>query len=274
MSIIERALATSNRDRDAETETAKPVQQRAELKQVDPVDYSRLMASNLLRISTENARTLAQFRRIKRPLLLNAFGELAQPGSNIVLVTSASAGAGKSFTAANLAYSLSRERDLSVLLVDADNTKASLTKAMELSGQPGFFDALDNSSYLLESVLRNTDVPSLDIMPTGSHHRDSEEILASRVARERLLQLAKKGPRRIILLDAPPVLPSPDALALARLSGQIVLVVSAGKTEHESLAHTIELLGQDKPLGLVLNRAPMSRLLPGYQDESYSYYGD
>jgi receptor protein-tyrosine kinase len=74
-------------------------------------------------------RTTEEFRRIKRPLLMNIRGEGASvvPNANMIMVTSSIAGEGKTFTSINLAMSIAMEMDRTVLLVDADVAKPDVT---------------------------------------------------------------------------------------------------------------------------------------------------
>ena len=75
-----------------------------------------------------------EYRRIKRPLLANAFGKtsaLVEHG-NLMLVTSTVPGEGKTHTAANLALSIAQEKDHTVLLVDCDVNKQGISRLLRV----------------------------------------------------------------------------------------------------------------------------------------------
>ena len=78
-----------------------------------------------------------QYRRIKRPLIEKAMREAAtRSESRIVMITSALPGDGKTFTSINLALSMAAERDVSVLLIDADVAKRHISTMFGLAEQP------------------------------------------------------------------------------------------------------------------------------------------
>ncbi len=278
MSIIERAIESrgdSQRQAQPKAPGNRPAaRQLAEKWQRtnQSVNFDALRDAGLLADGKDGQRITDQLRRIKRPILQNAFGELAHSNGNIIMVTSASPGAGKTFTSIHLAQTLSMDRDRSVLLIDADNTKGTLTSALGLNDEPGLFDALDVSLNSLEQIILPTELPGLKFIPTGRRHFQSEEILTSRHANTALRNLGRNDPHRIIVLDAPPVLPSPDAQALSEIAGQVLLVVAAGETDQDSLKRTVELLDDGKPIGIVLNQAPVNSWLPDYRGEGYAAY--
>jgi len=99
----------------------RPEFPRKTLKQV-ALDFERLDSAGIITPESTNTALLEQFRIIKRPLLRNAApGSVNRvPNGNLLLVTSAVAGEGKTYTAINLAMSIATELDRTVLLVDAD----------------------------------------------------------------------------------------------------------------------------------------------------------
>ena len=86
-----------------------------------------------------------------------------------------------------------------------------------------------------------------------------------------LTRLTTRDPRRIVLLDSPPLLLSSESRALVEIAGQVVLVVRAGGTPRRAVQEAIGYVGDDKPLGLVLNQSQMA-LSEGYY--GYGSYGD
>ena len=91
------------------------------------------------------------FRVIKRPLLANTQLEPAQGtnNANLIMVTSAVPGEGKTFVAINLAVSMAMELDRTVLLVDADVSRPSVLSRLGLPQSPGFLDVLTDASIKL-----------------------------------------------------------------------------------------------------------------------------
>ena len=215
-----------------------------------------------------------EFRRIKRPLLDNVIKHAGNAGDhmNVIMVASGLPGAGKTFCAVNLAASISLERELNVLLIDADVAKPHISTAFGLADRDGLIDILDDESRSIEEVLVRTDLNDIQVLPAGRKHSQSTELLASNRMEELIDDLATRYPDRIIILDSPPLLITSEAQALAQQVGQIALVVETGKTGHQNLTDTLETLDDSKPINVILNKS-MYTQSGGYYGGGYGYYG-
>jgi len=222
----------------------------------ESVAFLRLLSGRYLVTESADRNVYEQFRRLKRPLLRCAFGPLAETGTQVVMITSALQGAGKTFVAGNLAHVLAMEKDRSVLLIDTDNANPTLTRQLGLLGRPGLFDVINDAGMTLEQAICRTDVPGLYVLPAGRSAPDSLERLNSDRCREVLEEILSNHPGGIVILDAPPLLVTSDAPAVAGLAGQFLMVVEAGETSRSSVCKALELLDERKPIGLILNRAP------------------
>lgn len=234
------------------------------------VPFPRIEAGGSLVTEVADPKVYEQFRRLKRPLLQCAFGPLATPGTQTVMITSPLQSAGKTFISSNLAYALALEKDRNVLLIDTDNANPTLTRQMGLTGRPGLYDLISDTALTLEQVVCRTDVPGLWLLPSGKTAPDSLELLNSHRCREIFQQLAERDPHGVILLDAPPLLITNEAPAVTALAGQFLLVVEAGTTPKSSVMRSLELLDTTKPVGLVLNKAHGYGELGSYYP-TYSY---
>ncbi|MEQ1800513.1 MAG: AAA family ATPase [Gammaproteobacteria bacterium] len=237
-----------------------------------PAAFAPLVANGFLQLEPGDPASRAELRHLKRSILQCAFGPLAEAGANVVMITSAMPGAGKTFLSANLAQALAMERDRTTLLIDADDTRATMSRALGLHGEPGFFDLMHDPKLQLESCLYRSDVPGLDFVPAGSRFDDSLELLTSNRARDLVHGLANENRNRLVVIDCPPLLGTPNAVALSALAGQILVVVEAGETSQPTISQALELLNRDKPIGLVLNKVPRAPLLTLAHGSYYYYY--
>lgn len=198
-----------------------------------------------------------QFREIKRPLIAHAFGKRATqvPDGNLMMISSALAGEGKTFTSINLALSMAQEQDYSVLLVDADVVNPRVSEVFGAPDAPGLLDVLDNRALDPESVILPTDVERLSIMTAGKSRPNATELLASSRMDEVAMVLRSSTTGRIVLFDSPPLLLTSESKILASIAGQIIVVVRAEETEHNVVLNAIDTLGEDKAVSLVLNQA-------------------
>jgi protein-tyrosine kinase len=219
------------------------------------VDQDQLRRKGL--ITPEGARTAntENFRRIKRQILVNVGKSKADAPANLVLVTSALPGEGKTYCAINLAISIALEMDRTVLLVDADVAKPSVPQMLGLKVERGLMEVLSDGRIELADVLCKTDIGKLTFLPAGTSHHHATELLASDAMRVLLRDMAERYPDRIIIFDSPPLLAASEAAVLASQMGQIVLVVEAGKTSEAVLMAALERIESSNITGLVLNKA-------------------
>jgi len=235
------------------------------------LDLARLREQGYLTPEEADGPLAEQYRIIKRPLLMNAFGRGAVPieGGNLIMVTSSVPGEGKTFTALNLAMSMAMELDHTVLLVDTDVVKPSLTELLGLKGRPGLTDVLAGGEVGLGEVIVRTNVPKLRVIPAGCG-RASTELLASQAMRDLVQELAERYPDRVVVFDSPPLLVASQASVLTYLVGQVVVVVEAGRTPQPVVKEALALVDSSKAVGLVLNKSH-ERVAGDYQ---YYAYGE
>ena len=217
------------------------------------VDFNRLRTADYLPEPGQERRFAEYLHRIKRPLVDRALGADSAPDSRMIMLSSALPGDGKTFIVLNLALSMARERDISVLLIDGDLPKAQLTQVLNLRDQPGLLDTLKDDRLDVESLVFDTDVPNLEILPAGTPSEGAAELVASARMRDIATRLVTCNSRRLVLFDSPPLLVSSEARALLPIPGQIVLVARAGHTPRRSIADAVAQVERKKLQGLVLN---------------------
>ena len=199
-----------------------------------------------------------EYRQIKRPLIAHAFGKRADKiqDDHLILVTSAIAGEGKTFTCINLALSLAREQDRSVLLIDADLVKSHITRLFGAEDRLGLLDLLEkDSGFDLDDVILSTDIEGLSVMTSGAMRTHSSELLASERMESVIRALNSQAENRIVLFDSSPLLMTSEAKILTSLVGQVVLVVAAEQTPQQAVFDAIATIDEGKAVNLVLNQA-------------------
>ena len=235
------------------------------------VDRDHLRRQRMITPDGERTPIAESFRRIKRRILANVAHPKAGAPANLVLVTSALAGEGKTFCAINLAISIALEMDRTVLLVDADVAKPSIPQALGVEAEKGLMDVLLDRRIDLAEVLCKTDIDKLTILPAGTAHQHATELLASDAMRVLLQEMAERHRGRIIIFDSPPLLVASEAGVLASRMGQIVMVVEAGKTSEAALKDALGRIESSNVAGLLLNKGEGPGL--GYSYGGYGYGG-
>jgi protein-tyrosine kinase len=229
-------------------------------------EASALREAGLLSPSYEGFKLAREYRHIKRPLIARAFGRgtVRLPKGYLIMVASAVSGEGKSFTAVNLALSLSLEKDLRVLLVDADVVKPQISRVLGLSHAPGLLDVLRDQDLDVERVIRPTNIATLSVLPAGKASAEATELLASHRMEQVVTTLGEHDGQRIVLFDSPPLLQTNESQALAQLVGQVVVVVQAQSTPQPMLLDALEILKDHPGVSLVLNRTQHPMGTPNY----------
>lgn len=236
------------------------------------LDLNAIAAAGIITPNTPRSRLSDEYRVIKRPLIDNAMGKgaAAIANANLVMVTSALPGEGKTFTAINLAMSIAAELDNTVMLVDADVARPSMLSMLGLPPAPGFLDVLLDDSVNLSTVLLKTNIEKLTILPSGTQHPRATELLASDAMNRLLADMANRYSDRVIIFDSPPLLATTESRVLATHMGQIVMVVQAERTLHGEVKQALATIEACPVKLMVLNRA-RSVSADGY---GYSYgYG-
>lgn len=220
------------------------------------LDRNKLRQQNI--VTPEDARTAISenFRRIKRHLLGNVTNPNGAQKTNLVMITSALPGEGKTFCAVNLAISIAMEMDHTVLLVDADVARPSIASVLGIENvmNKGLMDVLRAPDMDLGEVLYKTDIEKLSLIPAGEWHSRATEVLASEKMRQLLADMAQRYQDRVIIFDSPPLLAASEAAALAAQMGQILVVVEAGRTTEATLKEALSRIESNNVLGVMLNK--------------------
>ena len=226
------------------------------------LDYQALAKMGYVVPDNDNKQIAEEYRVIKRPIVMNAFGKGAAPipHGNLVSIASSLPSEGKTFTALNLGLSISSEMDSTVLLIDGDVIKSSLTKLIGAESRRGLIDLLEDPNCKVSDVILDTQNPKLKIIPAGTNSAHSTELLASKAMERLLTEFADRYKDRIILFDSPPMLATSEASVLNHLMGQVVMVVEAGNTPVDAIKDSLSKLDADKAIGLVLNKSRTSKV--------------
>lgn len=273
MSTIEKAmgkLAQQAQAKEKPAESAVEKQQTGEVnspsasasvkdKPVLQIDSAVLKRLGMLSdIRSRETRVLSdEYRSIKRKLLKNAFepGLIPQNKSNLIMVTSANPGEGKTFTSINLALSLALEKDKTVLLIDSDVLKPTVSKTLGIGQHMGLMEYLLGQTDDVADVIYHTNIPNLRIMPAGMPHHLSNELLASEKMRALTEELNSRYSDRVVLFDSPPVLGVNETVVLSNFVGQAVVVVEQDKTKLAAVKTAVLQFSEELAIGYVMNKA-------------------
>jgi exopolysaccharide/PEP-CTERM locus tyrosine autokinase len=232
------------------------------------IDLEGLKARGFVTPDAPTTQIADEFRLVKRPIIQNAMGRGGRKirDGNLVMVASAIAGEGKTFTAVNLAISIAMEYDNTVLLVDGDVAKPALPKLLGVPESPGLLDLLTSDTLDVSDALVKTNIEKLSVLPAGTSHRRSTELLASEQMARLLQELATRYTDRIVIFDSPPILRTTESRELASHMGQIVMVVAAESTSRNVVNQALAAIETCDLVMMLLNKASTS------EAGAYGYY--
>ena len=207
---------------------------------------------------------LENFRIIRNNLGLSSD---KTKGSQVIMVTSARPGEGKTSLAANLAWSFHTMGE-KTLLVDCDLRRGRIAAVTHTSNIKGLSMLLTDRASAKDCILE-TDCPGLDVITRGPIISGATELLCQEKFQELVAQWRTQYDR--VILDTPPVLGLGETSGLQRVTDGVILVVRAHKTRSKDVSDAADMLHRAGAtiLGLVLNAVDLSKMANHY---NYYYY--
>lgn len=200
------------------------------------------------------------------------FSNIDQPPQTI-MVTSSTAGEGKTTLAANLAASFAQMGP--TLLIEADLRRPRIAGIFDIDNGLGLTDLIVSPDKARACLVKPRDGLDLHVLPAGSSLPNPLEFLASD-AFGRLLEVLHKRFAHIIV-DAPPLLPVSDSIVMSRRMDAVVVAVRADHTNDRMAKEAVKRLraAHITPVGVVLTQANIKRMADfgGNYYADYSYYG-
>lgn len=251
---------------------AMPVSANAPSLLVSPViSLEAMEQAGMVLARNARSRISEEYRivigRILRALRADSPGNGAQ---NVLMITSARPGEGKSFSALNLAGSIAQHGNDKVLLVDLDAKLRPLSAQLGVGDRIGFQDLVTNPSLRPEDLILQTALDNLSFLPVGTRMSGGVDSNATRPIPPTVTRLARRFPKHVIVLDAPPCLSTSDPHTIAPHVGQVLMVVEAERTQRSEVEAAIDLIRVCPTITILLNKV---RLTTSYTFGAYDYYG-
>jgi capsular exopolysaccharide synthesis family protein len=196
--------------------------------------------------------------------------ELASANPKVILITSALPGEGKS-TAAMLLAASSASSGKKTILLDCDLRQQSTSQAFLNERQPGLSELLRDKAELMDVITKDR-ATKTHLIPAGSMVPNAADLFMSQRMRDLIAEL--RGQFDYIVMDAAPLLPVVDALALATVADKILIIVEWGMTSRASISEVFKILRPEahRVGGVVLNKVDFHQLR-GYGYPGGYYYG-
>ncbi len=192
-----------------------------------------------------------------------------EDGCQVIMVTSAVPGEGKTTVCYNLARALAASGDR-VLLVDADLRKPRIHRVVKSKNVRGLTSIVLGERDLKDVIRSVADIPKMDIVTSGPLPPNPPELF-SKPSFRRMLERAREE-YSWVLLDTPPIASVTDAVICSHAADMVVMIVEYGATKRKIVQEAMRQLarGGARVVGAVLNKVSMER--DHYYTSYYSSY--
>lgn len=229
---------------------------------------ARNPADDLVSYLSPKSTASEAYRGIRTSILFSS----AEQAPQVLIISSSGPREGKTITSANIAITMAQAGNR-VVILDCDMRRPRVHKIFSLSRDRGMSNLLVGNDEL-DNILIRTDIPNLDVIPSGPIPPNPSEVLSS----QRMADLIEvlRGRYDRIIIDTPPITAVTDAVILSKVVDGVVLIVRAGVAHRELVRNAVEQLRQVNAhiLGAVLNGVDMGRDSYYYYQYYYYYYGE
>jgi succinoglycan biosynthesis transport protein ExoP len=237
---------------------AIPVVQRRELRGMRCDGFARAVIDEPLSQLSESVHAMRIGLEISN----------AQGAPKVIMVTSPLPSEGKS-TAATMLGASSAMSGRKTVLVDCDLRHQSISESLEKKN-PGLSELLRGTIDLTTAIDKHP-VADIDVISAGSIVRNPADLLMSHAMREIVAQLRERYD--YVVMDASPLLPVVDALALATMVDKILIIVEWSRTPRASISEAFKILRpeQERIAGIVLNKVDLKQMRGYRYGRGYHY---
>lgn len=226
---------------------------------IDNISYSQTRVKDVSQAHLEDNRIIAGIYRnsqsaMFRMLRTQVLQKMRTNDWQTLAVTSPTSNEGKSVVASNLAVAIAMELNQTVMLVDMDLRKPSLSRYFDLEAKMGLADYLQKDIEL-KDVLVNPGIKRMVVLPGVGRAEDSAELLSSPKMANLVQDLKAQYDSRLIIFDVPPVLQTDDVLLASNYFDSALLVLEDGANRESDIIRTLQLLDDTNLIGTVLNKA-------------------
>ena len=248
------------RDRHRTRKRVGPVPVGRGYRASDKINYLRAEHVPLNKAVLRQNRVLtghepAVFRESYQLLRTQILQRLEENHWNTLAVTSPCASEGRTLTAINLAISMAREIDYTVVLVDANLRHSVLLDYLGVPERRGLGNYLTEDILIEELLIQPYYLEDLVVLPGGQAVENSAELLNSSKMTRLVSDMKSATDKCIIIFDVPPVLGTAETLAFSAQVDAALLVIEDGVTNRKDVARAVDLLSNTNVVGTVLNKS-------------------
>jgi capsular exopolysaccharide synthesis family protein len=227
----------------------------------EPLDTNHLETSRI--VAHDPSGASGRYYDMLRTQILQ---EMDKKSWQFLAVTSPTAGCGKSVTACNLALSVARLSERSVLLVDLDLRRPAIASYLGLGRTDGVLDVLEGRTTLSSAVIEASVGPNAFFVLPGSVSTSSSEWMASQTMGTMLQAIKRDFRACVVIFDLPPLLLGDDVISILPRMDATILVTAVGSTSNSDIQECQKHFKRNPVVRVVVNKATEKI------DSYYGYY--
>lgn len=216
--------------------------------EVDQFSEDELEKLKVINTRKHNVQTLNIFRGLRTQLL-----HKSNKSNFVCMVSSICPSGGASFVAVNLASIFALDKLKTSMVIDANLYSPSLDDLILGEASAGLTDYLSGGDLQIKDVVYATGIPRMRAIPIGGNSEGAAEYFSSEKMNEFISEVKERYSDRFIFIDGPPVLESSEARILTDIADMVVLVVPHGRVTMAQIESSIQVIGNDKLVGLIYN---------------------
>ncbi len=255
------SISRKSSNRSSDTEKLRPIEYTESIRH--EVSGQALIRNRV--IAQEKRHAFADAYRMMRTQILS---KLRKNNWCSIGVSSAGPHQGKSLTSTNLAISIARNVNHTVLLADFDLRRPNIRNLFNYEGEYGLIDCI-RDDLPLEEALFTPAMDGLVVLPGGKPIDESSEVLGTPKVRRLIEEMKDRYKNRIIIFDLPPMLVTDDVFEILPNIESLVFVVEEGKTKREEVSRCMDLLKGHNVIGTILNKSRDKTSSYGYNTPYY-----
>lgn len=215
------------------------------------LDSKQLSELKIISPDMGDSRIANTYRDLRTKLLHKSQGK-----NFITMITSCVDGYSSASSALNIATAFSFEETKTSLVIDCDLCKPKLHDMLGLEIDNGLIDYLEKDQVSVESILYNTGVRRLRLIPAGSSKESASEYFTSKRLRMLMSDLLNRYSDRYIFVNTAKITDSADAKILVQLCDFVILVVPYASSTRAKVREAADEIGKEKLLGVVFSEIP------------------
>ncbi len=234
---------------------------------IGSIDYTNTKIVQLDATHLENNRIISHLNHnanasIFDSLRTQILQKMEENNWQTIAVVSPTPASGKTLVSINLAMSIARQPQKTVVLADFDLRKPKVASYLGVDLNKSLNDYLEGKINL-EDALFNPGIQRMVVLPTMHSVADASETLASSKVSDLITELKARYESRIIIFDLPPILNVDDAMVLLPQVDCVLMVIANGVSTEAEIEDSLHLLPKENVAGIVYNMA---------DSESKAYY--